>query len=40
MPGYAGDGDAPALQMQKEEDVIRHETAPGQNLDREEVRAG
>src|ERR1041385_7372927 len=40
VPGDAGERNTPRLQVQKEEDVIRNETTPGQDLNREEVCSG
>src|SRR5689334_20711366 len=40
VPGDAGEGNAPRLQVKKEEDVIRNESTPGQDLNREEVCSG
>ena len=40
VPGDTGEGNAPRFQVQKEEDVIRNETTPGQDLNREEVCSG
>jgi hypothetical protein len=37
---YAGEGNAPALQVKKEEDVIRNETKPRQGLNGAEVCPG
>jgi hypothetical protein len=40
MARDTGECDPPGVQMQKEQDVIRHEAAPGQNLDGKEICAG
>lgn len=40
VPRDAGEGNAPRLQVEKEEYVIRYETTPGQDLDGEEVCPG
>src|SRR5688500_12775168 len=40
MPRDAGERHSPGLQMQEEEDIIRDETAPCQDLDRKEVGSG
>ena len=40
VSGNAGDGDAPRLEVEKEEDVIGNETTPGQDLHGEEVCSG
>jgi hypothetical protein len=36
----SGQTDAAALQMNEEQDVVRHQTAPSEDLDREEVDLG
>ena len=40
VPGDTGEGNAPGFQVEKEEDVIRNETTPSQDLNREEVCTG
>ena len=40
VSGDAGEGNAPRLQVEKEEDVIGNETTPGQDLNGEEVCSG
>jgi hypothetical protein len=40
VPCDAGESDPPGFQVEEEQDIIRHETAPGQNFDGEEIRAG
>jgi hypothetical protein len=40
VSGNAGEGNAPRIQVEKEEDVIRNETTPGQDLNGEEVCSG
>ena len=40
VSGDSGEGDAPGLQVDKEEDVVCNETTPGQDLDGEEVCPG
>ena len=40
VSGDAGEGNAARLQVEKEEDVIGDETAPGQDLNGEEVCSG
>ena len=34
-----GEGNTSSLQLQKEQDVVRGEATPGQDLDRKEIRA-
>ena len=40
VSGNAGEGNAPRIQVEKKEDVIRNETTPGQDLNGEEVCPG
>src|SRR5690349_6937397 len=40
VPGDPGEGNAPGLQVEKEEDVICNEATPSQHLNREEVCSG
>jgi hypothetical protein len=40
VPCDAGEIAPPGFQVEEEQDVIRDETAPGQNFDGEEIRSG
>ncbi len=40
VPSDTGEGNTPGLHVEKEEDVIRNQTTPGQDLNREEVCSG